>query len=253
MKKRIVVIALLTTLLVTTLAGAFALGVSADEEPLVHKVKWGETLSWISWMYKTTIQEIVDENNLESRHVIYAGQELVIPVEENEYVEYEVQAGDSLLTIAAKYDVSIWDIARRNGMWNINLIIVGDKLIIPGGSQEEPEATDADDATAPEATEEIVISSPTDGAAIKSPLTVTGQGKGFENNLAVDILDEDGQVIGQGFVTVNAEFGQYGPFSGEITFTPPAAAQVGRVAVYRISPRDGAIEELASVSVKLEP
>jgi len=88
---------------------------------------------------------------------------------------------------------------------------------------------------------------------VSTPLTVTGYGKGFENNLAVDVLDEAGAVIGQGFVTVNAEFGQYGPFSGEVAFTAPATAQVGRVAVYRISPRDGAIEQLASVSIKLEP
>jgi hypothetical protein len=84
-------------------------------------------------------------------------------------------------------------------------------------------------------------------------VTVTGWGSGFENNLAVDVLDQSGSVIGQGNVMVDAEFGQVGPFTGTVTFTPPDSTQLGRVAVYTISPRDGAIEHLASVTVNLKP
>lgn len=243
MKHRIVAVVLVSAMLLLTLATG-----AAAADPLIHTVKWGESLSWISWMYKTTVQEIVDANAIANRHLIYAGQKLIIPIEPEEYVEYTVKAGDSLLAIAARFNVKMWDIARRNGIWNVNLIFVGQKLIIPGGGEETP----APKAEAPKKQADIVISSPTDSAEIKSPVAVTGWGSAAENQLAVDVLDEAGKVIGQGFVKVNAEMGQYGPFSGEITFTAPATPQMGRVAVYRVSARDGAIEQLSSVSVKFK-
>ncbi|GEM_PF-1365900 len=244
MKQRIVSVILASAMLLLVLASS-----AAAADPLIHKVKWGETLSWISWMYKTTVQEIVDANAIPNRNLIYAGQQLIIPVEEEEYVEYIVQPGDTLLALAARFNVKMWDIARRNGIWNVNLIFVGQKLLIPGGGEESP----APKADAPEKQADIVISSPTDSAKVTTPVTVTGWGRGTENQLAVDVLDETGAVIGQGFVTVNAEVGQYGPFTGEITFTAPATEQLGRIAVYRVSARDGAIEALTSVTVTLKP
>lgn len=244
----------LTLILVSLLLGAMLLGSATSsviaEETVIHKVKWGETLSWISWMYGVTIQDIVDANGLSSSHWIYAGQELVIPIVE-EYVEHEVQAGETLLGIAAQYNVSVWDIARRNGLWNTNLIYVGQVLIIPLGTEPPPEPEPEPEPG--DVQEAIIISSPTLNEEVTSPVTVTGWGSGFENNLAVDVLDATGSVIGQGYVIVDAELGQIGPFTGSIAFTPPASAQLGRVSVYSISPRDGAIEHLASVTVNLNP
>lgn len=49
------------------------------------------------------------------------------------------------------------------------------------------------------------------------------------------------------------EIGQRGPFSGEVTFAPPAEPVPGRIAVFMISARDGHIEHLASVPVTLLP
>jgi hypothetical protein len=71
--------------------------------------------------------------------------------------------------------------------------------------------------------------------------------------MAVDVLDANGSVIGQGYVIVDAEMGQVGPFEGSVEFEAPSEAELGRVSVYSVSPRDGAIEHLASVTVSLEP
>ncbi|MGC9399609.1 MAG: LysM peptidoglycan-binding domain-containing protein [Anaerolineae bacterium] len=46
-------------------------------------------------------------------------------------VRYEVQSGDTLHSIARRFDVSVADIQQRNGLWNPNLIHPGDILIIP--------------------------------------------------------------------------------------------------------------------------
>ena len=97
----------------------------------------------------------------------------------------------------------------------------------------------------------IVIAEPKPGAAISSPLLVTGEGMAFENQLGVQVLDEEGRLIGQTVAFITADIGQRGPFSAEIAFTQPAAAQAGRVVVFDTSPRDGSIITLNSVEVRL--
>ncbi|MBC7236542.1 MAG: LysM peptidoglycan-binding domain-containing protein [Chloroflexi bacterium] len=253
-KKRILYMALAICLLAAMLIGPAAASAAAETEFLTHKVKYGETLWWIAWRYGVKIQEIVDANGLKNRNVIYPGQVLTIPKEKVDYFEYVVESGDTLLELAHRFGVKVWDIARLNGIWNTNLIFVGDKLLIPGGGEgAEPTDGGQPSAGAPTQQEAIIISSPAMGEAVSTPVTVTGWGSGFENNLAVDVLDATGAVIGQGYVIVDAEVGQYGPYTGTVAFTPPASAQMGRISVYSISPRDGAIEHLASVTVNLQP
>ena len=138
-KRRVLAVILASLLIGSALLGTAATSAAADES-LIHTVKWGETLSWIAWRYGVTIQQIVDANGLTSSNVIYAGQKLTIPVPATDYVEHIVQAGETMYAIAAKYGVSAWDIARRNGLWNINLIYVGQKLIIPGSGGTQPPA-----------------------------------------------------------------------------------------------------------------
>ncbi|MBI5305929.1 MAG: LysM peptidoglycan-binding domain-containing protein [Chloroflexi bacterium] len=45
---------------------------------------------------------------------------------------YVVRPGDTLDGIAWRYGVSAWSIARANGIWNPNLIYVGQMLVISG-------------------------------------------------------------------------------------------------------------------------
>jgi LysM repeat protein len=223
---------------------------AAAEDAVTHTVKWGETLGWIAWMYKASVSELVATNNLVNANTIYAGQKLVIPGQTMPTITHKVVAGETLLGIAAHYGVSIWDISRRNGMWNINTIYVGQELVIPTSEAVVPPAPEP---TLPTVAEAIIIESPTANGEISSPVIVQGWGSAFENTLAVDVLDANGVVIGQGFAMVDAEIGQTGPFSGTIIYTAPAAAELGRVAVYAVSARDGAIEHLASVTVNLVP
>lgn len=261
-KRRILSVLLVSMVLSMALLGVFTPSTGAAE-PLKHTVKWGQTLSWIAWLYGVSVKELMAANNLTNANYIYQGQELVIPGhEKQEYVEHVVQPGESLLTIAARYGVSVWDIAAHNGIFNINLVVVGQRLVIPGAKEQPTTAKATTQPTEgaaelpgemPEVQEAIIIASPKQNEAVSSPVIVTGWGSGFENTLAVDILDETGSVIGQGYVMVDAEFGQTGPFTGTISFTPPAAEQSGRVSVYSISPRDGAIDHLSSVTVKLQP
>jgi LysM repeat protein len=247
-KKRRFYVVFVAILLVGMLLGP-AVSNAGEPEYITHRVRFGETLSGIAWRYGVTIQQIVDANNIRNRNLIFAGQTLRIPVERQDFFEYTVQRGDTLTSIAHRFGTTVWEIARLNGIWNVNLIFVGQRLLIPDGVEPPP----PDDNDVPFEREAIVITSPSMNDTISSPVTVTGFGSGFENNLSVDILDEDGAVIGQGFVMIDAELGQIGPYTGTVEFTQPATAQPGRVQVYEISPRDGAIEHLNSVTVELEP
>lgn len=246
-KRRTLVLALVALLILGTVPWAVT---AAD--PVEHTVKWGESTSAIAWMYGISVKELMEANDLNNANVIYQGDKLVIPGTSDVGLEHEVEAGESLLTIAADYGVTVWEIARRNGMWNINLVIVGDTLIIPvsGDAAEDP-AVDPGEEMEPQAQEAIIITSPQADEEITSPVMVKGWGSAYENSLAVDVLNEMGAVIGQGYVVVDAELGQSGVFTGTIEFTPPDAEQMGRVSVYSISARDGAIEHLSSVTVKL--
>lgn len=220
----------------------------------VHTVRWGQTLYSIANLYNIKLSTLKETNKLTS-DTIYPGQKLKIALEQPMIVHIVVR-GENLLVISRKYNVRVRDIAWANDISNTNLIYPGQKLVIPpvkGNTQPTPAPTPAATPAPPAVQEAIVITKPILNDKVKSPLTITGWGSGFENTLAVAILDENGKIIGQGTVMVNAEFGQYGPFSGTITFTIPAVAQVGKVQVYSVSARDGSIDHLNSVMIKLEP
>jgi LysM repeat protein len=51
---------------------------------------------------------------------------------------YVVRAGDSLASIANRYNVSMSALAQNNGISNPNIIYVGQRLVIPGSSAASP-------------------------------------------------------------------------------------------------------------------
>jgi len=51
---------------------------------------------------------------------------------------YVVRYGDTLDGIAWRYGVSTWALARANGIWNPNVIYVGQMLMIPYGGYGYP-------------------------------------------------------------------------------------------------------------------
>jgi hypothetical protein len=74
----------------------------------------------------------------------------------------------------------------------------------------------------------------------------------FEQTLAVRLVLDDGTELALGPVTIEAELGQRGPFSGELDFTISEERNV-LLQVYNQSTRDGGITHLASVGVTLAP
>ncbi|MDH7484787.1 MAG: LysM peptidoglycan-binding domain-containing protein [Anaerolineae bacterium] len=246
----------------------------AEAQGVVHIVQPGETLYAIAQRYGVSPGAIVSANGLLNANIIYVGQRLTIPLGTPAPGGrvHIVQRGETLYSIARRYGVEPQAIINANGLLNPNRLLVGQQLIIPGVATPTPSPTPTPvpqptrtptprPTPSPSPTpvcqcpiaELITIDSPAQGATISSPFTVTGLGVGFEGNLAVKVLDETGFEIGTGYATiVSGGMGEQGPYTGVISFTVPHSTQMGRVQVYSVSPRDGAIEHLTSVSVTLQ-
>ena len=103
----------------------------AYAEGTIHTVKEGESLEKLSNRYGISTQTIVWVNKLEEGQSIQPGQELLIlPVDG---VLHTVKRGQTLLGIADLYDIPSDTIAEQNKVRG-GYILVGQELIIPGGS-----------------------------------------------------------------------------------------------------------------------
>ncbi|MBR3132699.1 MAG: LysM peptidoglycan-binding domain-containing protein [Clostridia bacterium] len=110
-----------------------------SSEEIIYTVKPGDTLWAISRRYNTTVQSIVDLNNISNPNLIYPGQRFVIRTSkcsdfdnncDSETIEYTVKRGDTLSRIAIEYNTTVQELVDLNGIANRNLIYVGQKLTI---------------------------------------------------------------------------------------------------------------------------
>ena len=94
----------------------------------IHVVQPGESLWTIAQTYGTTVQNLVEANQIPEPGRLVVGQALVIPIWGQFYV---VQAGDSLWSIAQRFGVNYLTLAQMNGI-NPNAILrIGTVLFIP--------------------------------------------------------------------------------------------------------------------------
>lgn len=140
-------------LMVLAQLGLFVTPVHAapgSTDPVVHVVRWGETLHLIALRYGTTISAIASANNLRNPNFVYAGQRLIIPTggfspSAGSTTTYVVQRGDTLRIIAARYGTTVSYLASLNGLRNPNFIWVGQRLKVPssGASTTASQTTGA--------------------------------------------------------------------------------------------------------------
>lgn len=110
-----------------------------NTESIEYTVQSGDTLSEIASRYGTTVQELVDINNIRNPNLIYPGEKLRIltnsTIHGNEErgtgsIIYTVKRGNTLSQIAREYNVSVEHIVELNDIENPNLIYPGEKLRI---------------------------------------------------------------------------------------------------------------------------
>lgn len=102
-----------------------------------HYVTYGQTLSGISAYYGVNYWHVANANGIHNPNHIYVGQRLCIPQgggyghgSHGHAGHYKVRYGDTLANIAYRHGVSVWHLAKINGIHNINHIYVGQHLRI---------------------------------------------------------------------------------------------------------------------------
>jgi len=104
----------------------------------VYTVRAGDTLAQIALRYGVSIADLASLNELADPNLILVGQRLFIPGGEAMRAGprvHVVQAGETLSRIAQRYRVSLSALAAANGLADPDLILVGQRLTIPGEVQ----------------------------------------------------------------------------------------------------------------------
>jgi LysM repeat protein len=150
--------------------------------PFIYQVTEGDTLYDIAQKYQVDLLLLITVNNLDPTNpTIRVGDKLTIPgpdtklpsptalptgIRKGTKINYQVQVGDSLLSIAIQFNSTVEDIKKENKLTNENQIFVAQSLVIPvnmvtpvptitqtATSQPgAPQATKAPPATKPVAT-----------------------------------------------------------------------------------------------------
>lgn len=104
-----------------------------------YTVQPGDTLTRVAARYGLSVSQLAIANGLSRDAWIYAGQQLVIP--DHAAIEavpvpsgstYVVQRGDTLMSIAMRYGVTVRELASLNGLYWNAWVYVGQPLTIPG-------------------------------------------------------------------------------------------------------------------------
>lgn len=151
-----------------------AVGTGELPYQVLYTVVAGDTVGRLAQRYGSTIDAIIAANGLNSEALIFIGQEIVIPVQEQPgsgqtapatplptaagilptntpqggaagtggattptgtFADYTVQRGDTLSRIAANTNTTVATLAQINGIVNPNLIRAGQVMRVPAVSQ----------------------------------------------------------------------------------------------------------------------
>lgn len=105
------------------------------ESQEIYTVKKGDSLWKIANKYNTTVEKLKSANNLKT-NTLSVGQKLVIPsisVSPEVSDTYIVQKGDSLWSIANKFNMTVSELKKLNNLTN-NLLSIGQVLKIKDSS-----------------------------------------------------------------------------------------------------------------------
>ena len=118
-------------------------------------VKPGETLSEIADRHGVSLTRLMQANGISNPNVITAGQSLRLPGSSTAAAgsarggSITVQPGDTLSDIADRQGVSLNQLMQANGITNPNMVVAGQKLVLPGSRRATAAAAPRALPTAP--------------------------------------------------------------------------------------------------------
>jgi len=137
----------LTAALVATLAAVSPAATHAEsaDQPGQHQVVNGDSLWAIAGKYGASVDELMKLNNLTFPDLILPGDVIKLPSKPASPPpggEYEVQPGDTLSQVAVRFDLSLEELRDANQLANIDLIVPGQRLKIPGGPESASKSSE---------------------------------------------------------------------------------------------------------------
>jgi LysM repeat protein len=181
----------------------------------VYVVREGDSLSQIAKMFGVSVATVMWANDINSKGVIQPGQTLVIlPVSG---VRHTVAKGETVASIAKKYDADLDELMSFNGFDKGQVLAVGDVLIVPGGEMQ---------IEAPAEVTRTYASATSKGTAAQvgyymRPVSGGVKTQGIHGYNAVDfgvsigtpvMASADGEVILSKYAEGNPWFGGYGNY-----------------------------------------
>ena len=96
----------------------------------------------------------------------------------------------------------------------------------------------------------IALANPAPGVQVKGDrLVVKGEASVFEGTVGLRLRDDRGKVMAQSYATAAQGAPGRGPFSGALSFTPPATSRAWTLDAFEVSPEDGEITYAVTVPV----
>lgn len=143
------------------LAGSLAAVASST---LSYTILYGDTLSELAERFDSDVGSLAELNGIENPDLIIAGDQLLVPTEGEATAAaepagsgeslnanatwYTIQEGDTLLTIADEFGVTVEQIVELNSLESVDLIITGEQLLLDMSTPAEWAGETDDDASA---------------------------------------------------------------------------------------------------------
>ena len=106
-------------------------GDSYSDQISVYVVRKDDSISQIADMFDVSVNTILWANDMKKGDKLVEGDVLfILPISG---LEHTITKGQTLKSIAKLYKADVSDIARFNGITEETKLVVGDKIIIPGG------------------------------------------------------------------------------------------------------------------------
>ncbi len=189
---------------------------------VVHK---GDTLSEIADMFGVSVNTIRWANNLSSRASVSEGDKLtILPITG---LRYAVKKGDTIKSIAKKYQADADEILQFNGLEDADELTVEMNIIIPNGEQSAPVAPKKSP------TSKSSGGAPSYSGYYRRPINGGVRTQGIHGNNAVDLAAPTGSTI-------------YAAAAGEVIISKDDGAWNGGYGSYIVIGHDNGTQTLYS-------
>jgi murein DD-endopeptidase MepM/ murein hydrolase activator NlpD len=105
---------------------------------IVHVVQRDETLFQIAQQYGSTLDSIITVNSIIDPDQLQVGQRLIILENDNQVIgvleTHIVEPGETLFTIAERYNSTPESLAQVNNIFNARLLYVGESILVTRGA-----------------------------------------------------------------------------------------------------------------------